>query len=316
MFNAAYREYGGWTAAVRAAGIKDFTAPFRWDRKAILRGLRSFRPGMGVGEVQARSSRLASAAARHFGSVRTALAIAGRPAIPRAVKWSCEAILGAIRSRARGGDRRLTIRRYADMGGMTTAAIDMFGSWAKAVKAAGFEAPPSRSRAPSRWPKEAILTEIRKRAEAGKPYRSSALQLEFGGIQAAAQREFGGWDEAVRAAGLPPPPRPEKWTKERILATIAARSRDGVSARMSAFRDLSGLLAAADRHFGSFENAVRAAHLKMPARQWKWPPDRIVEGIRRLSRRGLPLYKNVNLYTAARKLFGSAKQAKRAAGVE
>jgi len=142
VFNAAVREYGGWYPAIRAAGIIDFEeVKLRtWDRKSIVRAIRE-RESQGKREVIREDAGLVSAAVHHFGSWGAARKAAGftRRHGGRKRLWTRERILEAISSRAE--TEHPVTRTFADLGGMSTAATDLFGSWMKAVKAAGFEYP-------------------------------------------------------------------------------------------------------------------------------------------------------------------------------
>lgn len=138
-FNAAVREFGGWYPAIRAAGIKDFDEVNlrKWDIASLVTAIRRFGPHATTTDVARKDPGLVSAAQYHFGlwqQARKAAGFAGK--VPRKPsKWTRERILEAIRGRA--GAKRLTTRVYSDLGGMSTAATDMFGSWMNAVRAAG-----------------------------------------------------------------------------------------------------------------------------------------------------------------------------------
>ncbi|HVR87204.1 MAG TPA: hypothetical protein VMU54_22955 [Planctomycetota bacterium] len=144
VFNAAAREYGGWYPAIRAAGILDFQeVKLRtWDRGSIVQAIRE-RESESKRDVRREDAGLVSAAVYHFGSWGAARKAAGFTRRPGGRKrlWTRERILEAISSRAKHAP--LVTRTFADLGGMSTAATDLFGSWMKAVKAAGFEYRPA-----------------------------------------------------------------------------------------------------------------------------------------------------------------------------
>jgi hypothetical protein len=138
VFNAAVREFGGWYPAIRAAGIKDFEeVKLRsWDRATIMKAVRRLGSDARASDAHRQERGLVGAANYHFGSWGQARKAAGfaRCAPNRPSKWTRERILQAIRGRS--GTKRLTTRVFSDLGGMTTAATDMFGSWMNAVEAA------------------------------------------------------------------------------------------------------------------------------------------------------------------------------------
>jgi hypothetical protein len=145
VFNAACREFGGWYPAIRAAGIKTFPekTQLTWDRHRIVTAIRALPPGLRQKEVESKDPRLSGAIRRHFGSFAAAFRAARYVPAPamRTWKWPREKILAVIGARAKGGVR-LTTRGFSDLGGMSTAATDMFGSWENALRAAGFRPPP------------------------------------------------------------------------------------------------------------------------------------------------------------------------------
>jgi hypothetical protein len=228
---------------------------------------------------------LYSAARRIFGSWRNALQASG--IAPQQVltweRWSPARILVMIRHLARR-KRPLTSeqteRRYHNL---VTAARRHFGSWSKAVLAAGVK--PTRLLRVVPWSQERVVEAILRRA-----LRNESLVARFvepRSLVAAAQRFYGAWAGAVAAAGLdpastvPPPgtkrlrqarartPCPKRtdlpripWTKERVIAGLLARHRDQKPMHSTALaRDDIGLYHAARRHLRSWSEAMRAAGL-------------------------------------------------------
>jgi len=90
--------------------------------------------------------------------------------------------------------------------GLHTRARKLFGSWRKAVEAAGFDyrRVSDPHRAPYRTEND-VVRAIRKRCRRGIPSSSTAAQRGPKPDQAlykAAKRIFGGWQKAVDAAGI------------------------------------------------------------------------------------------------------------------
>lgn len=226
-----------------------------------------------------------SAARRIFGSWRNAILAAGIP--PERVltweRWTPAKILAQIRliSRRR---RPLTTaqvdRRYRNL---ASAARRHFGSWSKAVLAAGVD--PTRLQRVVPWNRERVIEAILTRALRNEPL--VARLVEPRSLVEAAQRFLGSWAAAVAAAGLGPevtgppsrrprrPPDPGKprrrateavdeprvpWSRERVVEAIRARLRDRRPINAWAVsRDDAGLYGAAKRHVRSWDAAMRAA---------------------------------------------------------
>jgi hypothetical protein len=230
--------------------------------------------------------RLYCAARRNFGSWRNALLAAG--IAPERVlvseRWSPARILTKIRHISRRR-RPLTTdqmeRRYCNL---VSAARRHFGSWSKAVLAAGVD--PSRLQRVVRWNRERVIEAILTRALRNESL--VARLVEPRSLVEAAQRFLGDWPAAVAAAGLDPkvtelPPRRGKrshprtpragkagssggpsarWSKERVVEAILARLHERRPINAAAVcRDHPTLYGAAQRHLRGWDAAMRAAGL-------------------------------------------------------
>ena len=167
------------------------------------------------------------------------------------------------------------------------------------------------------WDKRTIIKEIRAWHRRGRYL--CHVRVEYPALQAAAERHFGTWSQAVRAAGYAPGPRaPRKWTPQRVIEEIKARYTPDISLPELRRRN-PGLASAAQRRFGSWARAVRAAGLRYQARkQWDWR--RVIKAIQARHQKGLPL-RNLwkhdgKLSAAAYVYFGGVDQALAAAGVQ
>lgn len=225
--------------------------------------------------------------ARHvFGSWRNAIQAAG--ITPQRVltweRWSPARILVMIRNLARR-DRPLTAqqmeRRYHNL---VSAARRHFGTWTKAVLAAGVE--PTKLQRVVIWNPERVIEAILTRALRNESL--VARLVEPRSLVKAGQRFFGGWPAAVTAAGLDPastvlPPRrnnrsgtkkarpvrakpidmhQKPWTKERVVAALLARLREQKPMHSTALaNEDQALYRALRRHLKSWNEAMRAAGL-------------------------------------------------------
>ena len=259
-----------------------------WTRETIIRQLlerQSNKLPLTVGG-QGVDISLYGAARRIFGSWRNAIQAAG--IAPQQVltweRWSPAQILVMIRHLARR-DRPLTTyqieRRYHNL---VSAARRHFGSWAKAVLAAGVE--PTRLQRVVPWNPDRVIEAILTRALRNESL--AARVVEPRSLLEAGQRFFGDWPAAVSTAGLdvaltvlPPShnksPCPPKvhgkrgkfarttrrfWNKERVIVALQKRLHEQKPMNAAAIvRDNQSLAHAMRRYLGSWAEAMRAAGL-------------------------------------------------------
>jgi hypothetical protein len=127
---AATNYLGGRRAALVALGIHVPPQP-RWTPEAIVAALRD-RHEQGL--LMTKDRALYQAAIRAFGSGRKAREAAGLP--PTVRQWTKEQVLEAIQDRYVQGES-LSSKRCER--GLVTAAKRLFGSWSKAIGAAGLD---------------------------------------------------------------------------------------------------------------------------------------------------------------------------------
>ena len=244
-------------------------------------------------------SSLYQAASRVFGSWRNAVMAAGiSPGKARVHDpWPPSRVLASIRSLARR-TRPLqpaeVKRRYEPL---VTAARRHFGSWPKAIVAAGVD--PEKLRRVVRWTKPRIIEAILTRALRGKRLNSSAVRPQS--LVEAGARVFGSWKSALEAAGIDPGQASRlqrggavgpaasstddhehpgafdtacsvssqhhrhphtRWSDEEVLLAIRARLRENKRMNAAAVgEDDDPLYRAAKRRYGSWRNALLAAGL-------------------------------------------------------
>jgi hypothetical protein len=258
----------------------------KWTRERIIHDILACeaegRP-LTVGEPGV-SQALYQAGSRIFGSWRNAIQAAGIS--PERAncgeKWPPAKILMIIRNLSR---RRRPLngtqleRRY---GSMLTAARRLFGSWSKAVVAAGVD--PTRLQRVVPWTRERVIEAILTRALRNESLTARSTQPRS--LVEAGQKFFGGWAGAVQAAGLDSkamavqqsaPPREaaprvsvtdadllhrprQPWTKELVIAGIQSRMRLQKPMHGQAIvREDRSLYRAAKDRFTSWSEALRAS---------------------------------------------------------
>jgi hypothetical protein len=239
---------------------------------------------------------LYAASRRIFGSWRNAIIAAGIP--PERVltweRWSPAKILATVRTLSRRS-RPLTTdqvdQRYRNL---VSAARRHFGSWSKALLAAGVD--PARMQRVVPWTRERVIEAILTRMLRSDPL--VARLIEPRSLVEAGQRFFGSWRAAVDAAGLDPrvtemPPRPRRrptperarratappaqpmaaWSPARVIDAIRARAREGLPVNAWAVsRDHSALYRAGLRHLKTWDDALRAAGFNSDEHRRRRPP--------------------------------------------
>lgn len=301
---AGFSVFGSWRAALQAAGLQSERQVWSADRVlAELRALdRRGSPSC------ASSSRLVSAASRYFGGLQKALVAAGlredRPPKDRNHRTPTDVIEGLRSRRAEG--LSLTAVWKDDLG-LYSAAKRMFGSWGKAMDAAGLSAP----RPPTPTPDEVIRL-IHARCCREQPLRG--VWRDDLALYIAAKKRFGSWHKALVAAGLPSRLR-QRWTKRTVVEAIRRRHHEGPSLS-TVWRDDRKLFRAATNHFGNWRSALQAADVPHRPRR-RWSPEKVLDGLRH-TYRGQGDFEEADpgLAGAARRLFGGLYQALEAAGLE
>lgn len=198
---------------------------------------------------------------RTFGSWSQALEAAGLAERTRE-RWHNESIVLAIRAEAarRGKTPTSTDWRQAGINPSFHTIVSKFGSWAKALDAAGLEPGWSKDRIIERLRYETDLngdppTKLDWLAEApGRPGHSTVVSI------------FGSWTAALTAADLvAASPGEIKWTRERIIEALQADANEhGSHPRAQDWRSKGPgrpTTQVVRRRFGSWADAIYAANL-------------------------------------------------------
>lgn len=253
LFHAAVNHFGNWQSALSAAGVK-FKERQRWTKENVLERLRhTYRGERNFYEIY---PALVGAAHRFFGGLLFAVEAAGLD-LPCG-KWSKRRIIQQIQEYYVQG-HRLEINGFGDLR-FALAAKRYFGTWRKAVSAAGLEsrlAEPNRTR---NWSGERVLETIRSISESDE--KVSKAWKQDSGLYSAAKKHFGSWREAVLAAGCKPARR--RWSKELVVTEIQERHRRGLALNSEIFKQDPPLAGAALRLFGNWRSALAGAGIEEP----------------------------------------------------
>jgi hypothetical protein len=241
LFRAMDRYLDGWAKALRAMGID----PKEATREAYVRLRRYPEPRAVIREIRRRDRQ-------------------GYPINSAGV---------------RNGDPTIRRRKRRFDAALWHAAHLFFGSWHRALEAAGFD--PLKVHAeilnPGRYPdRKSVIQELLRRQAEGLPLAARHVITEGtrdSALVVSARQQFGSWLTALKAAGIPRPKRrfsltgpiPRYRDADAVRRGIRARRRAGLplnnaAVSKGALRDLP-LMNKAYEFFGSWPDALRAAGL-------------------------------------------------------
>jgi hypothetical protein len=134
----------------------------------------------------------------------------------------------------------------------------LFGSFDAALEAAGVA---ERRNLPPRWSPARVEAAIQSRVQADKPVNCLAVMKADQTLYHAARRYHGGWNQALRAAGIDPDSVravPRKWTPDRVIAELRRRAAAGMDMHARC-RLPASFARRARQFFGSWQQALEAA---------------------------------------------------------
>jgi hypothetical protein len=324
----AQRAFGSWSKAFEIAGVQKPENPTKWTKKwtkeSIVYTLQELYRN---GQPLKMSGALRLAIYREFGSLQQAYISAGIPNPPKRInreKWTEETVIRAIRDVSSSGKVPTSeALKREGKSRIVRQAVKVFGSWNKAVLAAGFTPINQHAR---KWTEETVIKAIRDVSSSGKAPTSEVLKREGKGrIVQAAVKVFGSWNAAILAAGFTPINQyARKWTEETVIQAIRDVSSSGKvpSSEVLKKEGKETIFRAAVSVFGSWKAAVLAAGFT-PINQYvrKWTEETVIQAIRDLSSSGKVPSSNAlrkegkgEIVRAAVKVFGSWNKAILAAG--
>lgn len=269
---AAAREAAGVAGPMRKPGAKTGPKPGSpmprrppiWSRDRVIRELRALhrrgRRTAWADLMRTGHADLVHAACAYAGGLRSARRAAGITAPPRRPpkrRWTGERVTAVIAARHRDG-RALSFTHAPPV--LVSAGIRHFGSWPKAIVAAGID-PKSVRVKRRKYTRDAIVEMLRHEASRGSDLRSRTLakvmKLE------AVQLEFGTLRDAIIAAGLRDVLTRrkhglQKWSRERVVEVLQERAARGL------YTLTPGLHRVVQLYFGGADAARRAAGVASP----------------------------------------------------
>jgi hypothetical protein len=245
LYAAAKNLFGSWTAALAAAGFPRPKKEYHTADEVRLRLIEHYEHELPLTYNSFNDLKLLRSALKHFGGWRRAVESLGlRGELRR--KWTKQAVVEAILQRRAAGLRLYTT--YKEDLRLFHAAVRHFGNWHLALQAAGI-----KCRCRERWTEEKIIQRLRHYAQTPTVKNVKRIDPRLAG---SAMRQFGSLGKALEVAGAESLSR--RWTKRRILSTIRARCASNGPTQLIGLGD-PRLAKAAKRHFGSWQQAVKAA---------------------------------------------------------
>lgn len=345
LYMAAYRYLGSYRKAVDAAGIPYESVwrrprPKR-DKAAVIAELQALhRSGVKLAPttVSNTNSPLFVSARHRFGSYRAALEAGGIDyesiRARRARYPNREAIIKELQKLCREKlplkDRSLRKLRP----GLTSAIVRHFGTAREACQAAGIDYEAAGGGEWRRWDASRVIHELQRRQQSGKGLWRGAVARDTSHLMPMATRYFGGYAQALRAAGIPlsamTPPRSHReppLTRAQIVERLQALHARGESMHCRALRK-------SDRHLYNsilarfnLRQALHAAGIvwtrksRESRKMRHWTAPIVIEALQQLHSEGVDLRiskmrKSHNpLFTATIHYFGAYGNAIVEAGV-
>lgn len=309
LYARAKRYFGRWQLALEEAGVAGMPRTQPSTRQDVVNEIQGLHDqGVCCSDLWKINANLCRRAVRKFGSLKAALAAAGISSLHTKKIWTKRVIIDAIQKRHENGSCLSQV--YKVDKALFSAAASYFGNWQSALNAAGIACKKRQ-----RWTEVRVLKGLR------LSYRG---QPNFHRIDpaltAAAIRYFGNLSSAVEEAGLET--LGGRWSKQRITNQIQEYYIQGRCIGVLGCGDLL-LGLAAKRHFGTWLEAVKASGLstKMPPPIQKrtWSAKAVQESILLIAQSdeiSKAWKKDRRLYQAAKKYFGSWRQAVLASGFE
>jgi hypothetical protein len=243
--------------------------------------------------------------------------------------WDKPAILDALKVHYKKGDD-LSYNAMAKRNqSLVSASAYHFGSYRKACEKAGIDYAEVTRR--PRWSKPRIIKLLKSAYRNGDDLHWSAVTARKDELGRAAfaslqPRLFGSWDRALHAAGLDSGEisRYRTWDKTSIVAELKELHADKNDLNSGSLqREDPGLHAAAVRHFGSYDAALKSAGINPASvrRRRSWTKEDVVKELKARKRQSKPLSDSgvrkdhPALYGAALRLFGSFTAARSTAGI-
>ena len=223
----------------------------------------------------------------------------------RRIQWTLELVVAELQKlHASGVTLTYAGMRAAGHGSVITAAERYAGSWTRAIKLAGVDAPVRLV-----WTRKMILEKVRALHAEGVDLSSQQLATSgYAGMVAASRRFFDSWPAVRDAAGLPKyrrgPFKTWKDIRDALRALYTAGEVMSTSALTAAGH--ADLVAAARTFGGGWNVALERAGIPLVMTYHHWTPAEVLDAIRRLHASGDSLSYPAVVASGQRKLVKAA----------
>jgi ribosomal protein S8 len=179
-------------------------------------------------------------------------------------KWTKDKIIEEIKRRYSNGEPinyRYMNRKHNWL--CVIATKKYFKDWKDAVEAAGIDY--EKISLKQGWNRQNIIKNIIRLKKEGHPIYNNHIHRFFPNLYVGARFCFGGWRQAVEAAGIKYEikKKQSRWTKEKVIAKLQEMKRSGEKTNRTYFRkNYPGLESAMIRIFKNWHNALIEAGIK------------------------------------------------------
>ena len=208
LFLAAERTFGLWAYALKSAGISPCQTQKRLTHAQIIERIQILHlrgDSLSLGSIRRKQKFLYKQALLNFHNWWGALAAAGfEPERFYPPQYWSKAMVVEIIQKRHCQNLSLSKSRVCPHA-LRTAADWCFGSWESALRASGVPLPKiytEKKQSILTWNSELILACIRARVVMKLPIHCRQIRLQHHPLYAAARRRFGGWSQALAAAGV------------------------------------------------------------------------------------------------------------------
>lgn len=218
LYQLACEQFGTWDTALKYAGVgvRQLYAKEDYHRERVIQTIRKHvrkRHNPTATYIRRFDPSLYKAARCHFGSWYGALHAAdvkpkrARLRTGQFQRLDTKRILDTIRKWNAAGYSLVGTNVYLQNRALATAAEIAYGSWRRALVAAGVVAEKKPYRRQRKWSQQSVIEHIRHRQQEDKPVTAGAVGKDDGGLLWAATKYFGGWNQALAAAAAGATPK-------------------------------------------------------------------------------------------------------------
>lgn len=206
LIHGAVKFFGSWRNALRAAGYEPAAVGCRlvaYTKSEVIQALHAQadarRP---ISQASMCPGSIIPATRRLFGSFRNAVRAAGLLyLVKEPIRWSKAETIKAVRERHRGDQPLHCLAVLRNHVRLYNYALKFFGTWRRALVAAGIDPTRVERKRPD-WTPQTVISELRRKAT--EPPAKQISSIRPTSLVAACIRFFGSLEDAAAAAGVDP----------------------------------------------------------------------------------------------------------------